>query len=98
MVDSGPGIPAGREEEIFGEFARLAPDAKPGAGLGLAVARRIARLLGGDITVGDGATAGAAFTLWLPADALPPAPTATPVHSVASMPGGAAPLARVAEA
>ena len=98
VVDSGPGIPAGREEEIFGEFARLEPDAKPGAGLGLAIARRIARLLGGDITVGDAATGGAAFTLWLPAGALPPAPTAAPVHSDASMPDGAAPLARVAEA
>ena len=98
VVDSGPGIPAGHEEEIFGEFARLEPDAKPGAGLGLAIARRIARLLGGDITVGDGATGGAAFTLWLPADALPPAPTSGHAGSDTSVPDEAAPLARVVSA
>ena len=39
-----------------------------GHGLGLAIGRRVARLLGGDITVGEAELGGAAFTLWLPTD------------------------------
>ena len=66
VVDSGPGIPEDKREEIFEEFARLQPDEKPGAGLGLTIARRIARLLGGDISVASRNGEGSAFTLWLP--------------------------------
>jgi len=48
VVDDGPGIPSDKREEIFGEFTRLpADEGKPGSGLGLSIARRIARLLGG---------------------------------------------------
>jgi signal transduction histidine kinase len=39
---------------------------KPGAGLGLSIARRVARLLGGDVTVTGSPERGARFTLWLP--------------------------------
>ena len=49
-----------------GEFTRLDSSDKPGAGLGLSIARRVARLLGGDVTVSGGRTGGARFTLWLP--------------------------------
>ena len=67
VADTGPGIPADKREEIFGEFTRLADDEnKPGAGLGLSIARRVARLLGGDITVSARNGGGARFTLWLP--------------------------------
>ena len=66
VVDDGPGIPADKREEIFGEFTRLGVADKPGAGLGLSIARRIARLLGGDVTVSGGEGRGARFTLWLP--------------------------------
>jgi signal transduction histidine kinase len=66
VADSGPGVPADRLAYIFDEFARLNPGAAPGAGLGLAIARRIARLLGGDITVESAPERGATFTLWLP--------------------------------
>ncbi len=65
--DTGPGIEPGRREEIFHEFTRLDPDSADGAGLGLAISRRIARALGGDLTVADGPDGmGARFTLWLP--------------------------------
>jgi len=68
--DSGPGIPTMARETIFGEFTRLAEhSAKPGAGLGLSIARRIARLLGGDIEVGTSDLGGAKFTLFLRARA-----------------------------
>jgi len=51
---------------VFGEFTRLSNGDKPGAGLGLSIARRVARLLGGDVTVSGGKGGGARFTLWLP--------------------------------
>ena len=69
VLDSGGGIPPDRMEEIFGEFTRLESSTpQPGAGLGLAIARRIARLLGGDVSVGNGEHRGAIFTLLLPRD------------------------------
>jgi len=67
VADTGPGIPRDRQEEVFKEFTRLSPDASPGVGLGLAVSRRIARLLGGELTVTSDAGHGSTFTLWLPA-------------------------------
>ena len=66
VADDGPGIPADKYEAVFGEFTRLDSTDKPGAGLGLSIARRIARLLGGDITVSGGRERGARFTFWLP--------------------------------
>jgi signal transduction histidine kinase len=66
--DDGPGIPPDRREEIFAEFTRLRPDVGPGAGLGLSIARRIARMLGGDVTVDERIDKGSRFTLWLPID------------------------------
>lgn len=67
VEDTGPGIPEDRREEVFREFTRLDPTAAHGAGLGLAISRRLARALGGDITVSDADPRGAVFTLWLPA-------------------------------
>jgi signal transduction histidine kinase len=66
VVDDGPGIPSDKREEIFGEFTRLGAVDRPGAGLGLSIARRIARLLGGDVTVAARGDRGSRFTLWLP--------------------------------
>jgi signal transduction histidine kinase len=66
VADDGPGIPADKHEEVFGEFTRLDSADKPGAGLGLSIARRVARLLGGDVTVSGGKERGARFTFWLP--------------------------------
>jgi signal transduction histidine kinase len=66
VVDDGPGIPSDKREEIFGEFTRLGAVDRPGAGLGLSIARRIARLLGGDVTVAGRGEHGSKFTLWLP--------------------------------
>jgi len=67
VVDTGPGIPTDQLETIFDEFSRLKVDQdKPGAGLGLAIARRIAHLLGGNLTAGQGDGRGSVFTLWLP--------------------------------
>jgi signal transduction histidine kinase len=71
VADTGPGIPADKQERIFQEFTRLDPEAEQGAGVGLAISRRIARLLGGDITVESAEGRGSTFTLWLPPAASP---------------------------
>ncbi|HET6228468.1 MAG TPA: GAF domain-containing sensor histidine kinase [Longimicrobiaceae bacterium] len=65
--DSGPGIPPDARESIFGEFHRLDSSTRAsGHGLGLAISRLIARLLGGDLTVSGGEGEGATFSFWLP--------------------------------
>jgi PAS domain S-box-containing protein len=82
VADTGPGIPAEKRETIFQEFTRLDPEAQPGAGVGLAISRRIAQLLGGDLTVDSDVGRGATFTLWLP-----PPTTDQRAHAEASMAG-----------
>jgi PAS domain S-box-containing protein len=67
VSDTGPGIPNDKRETIFQEFTRLDPTARQGAGVGLAISRRIARLLGGDVTVSRNDGHGSTFVLWLPA-------------------------------
>jgi signal transduction histidine kinase len=79
VIDSGPGIPAEKLDEIFEEFSRLETGSTPGTGLGLTIARRISRLLGGDISAKSEIGRGATFTLWLPIDA--PAERARRVQS-----------------
>jgi signal transduction histidine kinase len=67
--DTGPGIPPADQERIFEEFFRL-PSSREiaGTGVGLAISRRFARLLGGELTVTDWFEGGSVFTLWLPAE------------------------------
>jgi two-component system sensor histidine kinase KdpD len=52
VSDDGPGVPPGSENTIFEAYERAhGPVAQPGSvGLGLAVARQLARLMGGDLT------------------------------------------------
>jgi signal transduction histidine kinase len=66
--DTGPGIPPELREKLFEEFFRVrsAPGAANGNGLGLAISRRIARLLGGDVSFSPNESGGSVFTLWLP--------------------------------
>lgn len=67
VIDTGPGIPNDQIERVFDEFSRLKiHEDKPGAGLGLAIARRVSRLLGGDLTATSADGRGSVFTLWLP--------------------------------
>jgi signal transduction histidine kinase len=72
--DTGPGIPPEHRELVFEEAVRLPGThaVAPGAGIGLAAARRVARALGGELTVGERPGGGAAFTLWLGVDAEQP--------------------------
>ncbi|WP_420125771.1 sensor histidine kinase [Longimicrobium sp.] len=67
VIDTGPGIPPEQREAIFDEFTRLHDGTQiQGHGLGLAISRRVARLLGGDLDVSSVPGEGAIFTLWLP--------------------------------
>jgi signal transduction histidine kinase len=60
--DTGPGIPAADLPRIFERFYRGDPSRSlPGAGLGLSLARAVARAHGGDITVAT-SPAGSTFT------------------------------------
>ena len=66
VTDDGPGLPDGAHEEVF-EPGRRADieDGHGGAGLGLALARRLARANGGDVRA-DSVAVGARFVVTLP--------------------------------
>jgi two-component system, OmpR family, sensor histidine kinase CiaH len=69
VTDQGPGIPVNERERVFEPFARLDAAARPrrgGAGLGLAIARRIAAAHGGSIVATTGQHGGARFEMTLP--------------------------------
>jgi signal transduction histidine kinase len=71
VIDAGPGIPAGQRERIFERFTQLeSSDGRrgEGAGLGLYIARKLARFLGGDLVLCEPSTGtpGARFELRLP--------------------------------
>jgi signal transduction histidine kinase len=55
-----------KQSMVFREFARFDPGAAAGSGIGLAISRRLARALGGDITFTSTPGVGSSFTLWLP--------------------------------
>ena len=65
VQDSGPGL--GDGDNIFEEVRRVEHPAGR-LGFRLAICRRLARLLGGDLTVESEAGSGANFTFWLPAN------------------------------
>lgn len=68
VSDTGPGVPPTSRDSIFQEFVRIAHDGVEGLGVGLSISRRLARLLGGEITLQSEVGAGSTFTLWLPLD------------------------------
>jgi signal transduction histidine kinase/GAF domain-containing protein len=70
VTDTGDGIPADKHEQIFEEFSRLDSSGRPGAGLGLAISKRLAEALGGQIIVNSEVGCGSTFTLRVPATSL----------------------------
>jgi signal transduction histidine kinase len=69
VKDRGPGVPASHRERIFDTFHRVddsltAP--RPGSGLGLSIARRLLRGMGGDLRYRPRQNGGACFEMLLP--------------------------------
>jgi signal transduction histidine kinase len=69
VTDAGPGIPPEERELIFEPFYQSRGHRRrSGVGLGLPLARRLARVLGGDVTVRSGPEGGSRFALELPGE------------------------------
>ena len=66
VADEGPGVSAPDQQRLFERFERAQPHGD-GTGLGLAISRRLARSMGGDVTLDSAPGEGARFTLTLPA-------------------------------
>jgi two-component system sensor histidine kinase KdpD len=77
VVDHGPGIPAADRRRVFQPFCRLgAVTDSTGVGLGLAVARGLAEMMGGTVEPED--TPGGGLTMVLTLPAAPARPAAEP--------------------
>jgi hypothetical protein len=71
VSDTGDGIPPEKLTAIFEPFvqAESGPTrTREGSGLGLTIGQRLARAMGGDLTVESTVGEGSTFSLWLPAD------------------------------
>ena len=66
VADTGIGIPAGLTGHVFEEFYQVPGVRRGGTGLGLPYARRLARILGGDLTLTSEPGAGTTVVLDLP--------------------------------
>jgi signal transduction histidine kinase len=69
VCDSGIGIPADEQRNVFGEFYRLVgaePDGSRGLGLGLAIVDRLGRLLGHPIEINSEPGRGSRFSVLVP--------------------------------
>jgi signal transduction histidine kinase len=69
IEDTGPGIPEDERDRVFDRFVQLRRAGRavpPGTGLGLPIARSLAELLGGTLTLARAGDHGCTFTLSLP--------------------------------
>jgi two-component system, OmpR family, sensor histidine kinase KdpD len=81
IADRGPGLPPGREEDVFAKFYRGRREGDPsGVGLGLSICRGIVEAHGGAISASNREGGGAVFQVLLPQWEPPPpiAPEETP--------------------
>ncbi len=87
--DTGPGIPEGRQQEIFEEFRRLdgGDTEERGTGLGLAIVDRIARLLGHRIGLRSTPERGSVFSVSVPLGTVDALQLQAPPAAVSDEPG-----------
>jgi two-component system sensor histidine kinase KdpD len=71
VIDHGPGVEPAERDRIFEPFQRGERSERPGAGLGLAIARGFAEANGGSLEVESRAGQGATFVLRFPVAAQP---------------------------
>jgi signal transduction histidine kinase len=74
VADSGIGMTAEQQAKLFQDFTQadsLTARRYGGTGLGLAISRKLARMMGGDVTVASEPGKGSVFTVRLPGDATP---------------------------
>lgn len=74
VADQGPGLALEEQARVFEKFERLGRSGDGGSGLGLYISRKLARAMGGDLTVESAPGRGARFILSVPADLTAPAP------------------------
>lgn len=93
--DAGPGIAPEAQARIFEEFVQMhneGRDRRQGLGLGLAIARRLALLMNGDIAVRSALGQGCSMTVTLPRAEPPPEAAPAQAQEEHSMPGALLPL------
>ena len=69
VMDHGPGVPSAHRAKIFEKFHRIDDSLttlKPGSGLGLSIARRLMRDLGGDLVYRSRVEGGSCFVVLIP--------------------------------
>lgn len=66
VADEGPGLSNDDQARVFAKFERLGRSGDGGSGLGLYISRRLARAMGGELSVTSVPGEGARFTLTLP--------------------------------
>jgi signal transduction histidine kinase len=72
VIDTGIGMTAEQQAKLFEEFSqaeRMTAQRFGGTGLGLAITRKLARMMGGDVTVASEPGKGSVFTVRLPGGA-----------------------------
>jgi signal transduction histidine kinase len=66
VADQGPGLSEADQARVFEKFERLGRSGDGGSGLGLYISRRLARAMGGDLTIESAPGQGARFILEVP--------------------------------
>lgn len=84
VCDTGRGIPDADQEMVFGEFVRLpgAPVDEPGAGLGLAIVRRLSSLLDHPLELNSRVGRGSIFRITVPRGVADTVVEVAPAHEV----------------
>lgn len=88
VTDTGPGLSPQERERVFERFERgVAAESSDGAGLGLAITRRLVELMGGTLRLDTEKGRGACFHVALPTSAPREAPAEQPAPDPAALSG-----------